>query len=272
MARIRTIKPELARHEPLFQLERETGLPIRFAWALLPTVCDREGRFKWRPRDLKLDILPYDECDFSRVLDAWLTRGQVCRYRVKAEWYGCIPTWKKHQSINNKEPSSNLPGIDEAEEIEDYRNQAHSDPSPTREQRDDDASGTRDERDSGHAPLEGKGREGKGKGKDASATRAELVLHDTLPTDSWHEWVTHRRSKRWPCDDLTLRKQLAVLMPFDTATQRRMLDDSIQAGWQGLFPPKAGNGVHVTSKPLKLRTADEIEAEERARGDYDAQH
>lgn len=34
-----------------------------------------------------------------------------------------------------------------------------------------------------------------------------------------------------------------------------------------------GNGLHVTtSAPLKLRTADEIEAEERARGDYDAQH
>mgnify|MGYP003042297605 CR=1 FL=1 len=37
--------------------------------------------------------------------------------------------------------------------------------------------------------------------------------------------------------------------------------------------PMNGNGLHVTtSPPLKLRTADEIEAEERARGDYDAQH
>lgn len=276
MARIRTIKPELARHEGLYELEIETGLPIRFAWALLPTVCDREGRFRWRPRDLKLDILPYDECDFSRVLDAWLTRGQVVKYRVGRDWYGWVPTFGKHQSVNNKEPPSSLPSVDEAEEVCDERKQQVTDATPTREQRDDDASVTRDERVCGHASLEGKGREGKRKGmqKDASATRRELVLHDTLPRENWQQWLERRRAKRWPVDDLTLSKQLEVLAPYDTATQQRMLNDSIQAGWQGIFPPKGnGNGLRATaSPPLKLRTADEIEAEERARGDWDAQH
>lgn len=93
MARIRTIKPELAKHEILFELEQQLGCAVRFAWAMLFTQCDREGRFKWRPRPLKLDILPYDDCDFSRVLDAWVTRGLLVKYRVGNEWFGCIPTF-----------------------------------------------------------------------------------------------------------------------------------------------------------------------------------
>lgn len=273
MARIRTIKPELARHELLFELERETGLPVRFAWALLPTICDREGRFKWRPRDLKLDILPYDDCDFSRVLDAWLTRGQVVKYRVGREWFGWIPTFKKHQNVNNKESPSSLPAADEAEEIVDHRSQQVANATPTRDSRDDDATTTRDEREGGHASLEGKGREGKGKGtlRHASVTRG-VVLHDSLPKPEWEQWLERRRKRRWPIDAVTLGKQLEVLSPYDEATQRRMLNDSIQAGWQGIFPPKNGNGVHTPPAPVKYRTADEIEAEERARGDWDAQH
>nr|PZN74899.1 MAG: hypothetical protein DIU56_17230 [Pseudomonadota bacterium] len=159
MPRIRTIKPELAKHELMFDAEIETGLPLRFAWVMLFTVCDREGRFLWRPRTLKSDILPYDDVDFSRVLDAWLTRGFVVRYRVGNAWYGWIPTFKKHQVINPREAASTLPGIDEADEVIDYRNQTLIDASGTREARVDDASPTRHV----HARGERKGKEGKGK-------------------------------------------------------------------------------------------------------------
>lgn len=113
MARIRTIKPELFRHESLFDLEIETKLPIRFAWAGLFTICDREGRFKWRPRSIKAEILPYDDLDFSRVLHALATRGLIVRYALATgdlgETYGVIPTFRKHQVINNKEGASILP-------------------------------------------------------------------------------------------------------------------------------------------------------------------
>ena len=156
MARIRTIKPEIAKHELLFELEMETGLPLRFAWAVLPSVCCREGRFKWRPRALKTDILPYDDVDFSRVLDAWLTRGFLLKYRVNGEWIGLIPTFKRHQSVNGKEPQSTLPDISEADEVEDYRNQDVANASPTREPHVRHASSTCP----GSSRGEGKGREG----------------------------------------------------------------------------------------------------------------
>lgn len=109
MARIRTVKPMLFRHEELFEAEVETGLPLRLAFIGLFTCCDREGRFHWRPRALQLDVMPYDNVDFSRVLDALATRGFVVKYEVDGEVFGCIPSFSKHQIINNRELASDIP-------------------------------------------------------------------------------------------------------------------------------------------------------------------
>jgi len=145
MARIRTVKPELFKHEALFDAESETGLPLRLAFIGLFTCCDRAGRFKWRSRTLKLDVLPYDNCDFSRVLDALCTRGFLVRYEVDGEEFGCIPTFTEHQAINNREVESSIPPPDES---------SIKSCTSTREARVNDATGT---------PAEGKGKEGKGK-------------------------------------------------------------------------------------------------------------
>ncbi len=109
MSRIRTIKPEFFKHEQLFDAEAETGLPLRLAFAGLWTCCDKAGRFEWRPRALKTDVLPYDDVDFSRVLDALVTRGFVVKYRVHGKDYGVVPGFERHQVINNRETDSKLP-------------------------------------------------------------------------------------------------------------------------------------------------------------------
>lgn len=150
MARIRTIKPSFFTHFDLFEAERESGLPLRVAFAGLWTAADREGRFRWRPTELKLACLPFDEVDFSRVLDALATRGFLVRYAsIDGREYGAIPSWGKHQVINNRESASEIPAPPSADD---------STPS-TRAPRVDDACPT---------PLrlaqgEGKGREGEGK-------------------------------------------------------------------------------------------------------------
>lgn len=155
MARIRTVKPAFFRHEGLFEAEQESGLPLRLSFAGLWTATDREGRFKWQPRTLKLDCLPYDDVDFSRVLDALAARGFIVKYEIDGSVYGFIPSWASHQIINNREIASELPApTDEA----------------ISKARDDDASGTRGSRDT--EITQGKGREGNGKGKERdSGTR-----------------------------------------------------------------------------------------------------
>lgn len=142
MGRIRTVKPELFTHEELYDAEVETGLPLRFAWIGLFTQCDKEGRFEWRPRRLKAAILPYDEIDFSRVLHAWATRGWVVKYTHEGREFGCIPTWRRHQSPNNRERESEIPPP--SKDVKENKDL------PTREPRVDDASLTTHM----HAPAE----------------------------------------------------------------------------------------------------------------------
>jgi hypothetical protein len=177
LGRIRTIKPEFFKHADLFDLEQETGINIRIAFAGLWSCCDREGRFKWRPRELKVDILPYDDCDFSRVLDALATRGFVVKYTLGTEVFGYIPTWKSHQFINNKEPQSNLPNPHDCQQV---------DASVTREYRVDDASSTR-------GVKEGNGREWKGMDSCAEASPAPALDENQQPialsTNTGESWI-----------------------------------------------------------------------------------
>jgi hypothetical protein len=258
MARIRTIKPELGAHEGLFDLERETSLPIRFAWCMLFTVADREGRFAWRPRTLKAQILPHDEVEFSRVLDAWLTRGFVRKYRVGSEWFGWIPTFTRHQVINNREGSSELPSIDEADE--EY--QPLTDASPTREARETDASPTR----AVHAQGEGKGRK-EGKGREGNSASFDATSVVGLDQKSWQRWVGYRREigkAIKPPSMAAAANEMAKLGDGQAAA----VQFSIANSYQGLIEPKRPNGVHSGARRISVpKSADQLEAEARARGE-----
>lgn len=154
MSRIRTIKPEFFKHEDLYDAEIETGLPLRLAFAGLWTQCDREGRFVWRPRQLKADIVPYDELDFSRVLDALATRGFIVKYASADRTFGYVPSWNRHQVINNRESASIIPN-------------------PTEAIGKSDASSTRRPRVRHASKAEGKGREGKGREDSLSETSSD---------------------------------------------------------------------------------------------------
>lgn len=185
MGRIRSIKPEFFKHEALYDLEKESGLPLRVAYAGLWTACDREGRFVWRPRTLKTDVLPYDDVDFADVLD-WLERGGfITRYEVNGQVYGCVPSWRDHQHINNKEQTSSIP------------DPRVNDACATRAPRVNDAwVGMHGGKGKG---KEGKGREGEGRvatrervNDDASEPNppheaiAPIVSHDVPPNDATH--------------------------------------------------------------------------------------
>lgn len=179
MARIRTIKPEFFRHFELYEAEKESQLPLRIAFAGLWTAADREGRFKWKPRELKLDAMPHDDIDFSRVLDALTTRGFIVKYASQGALFGCIPSWNCHQSINNRESESVLPPPSE----DDLSMRVL-----TREPRVDDASPTPLMQDQG----EGKGREGK-----TRVTRGVVFQKpNDVDDDVWSAWLAVRKSKK----------------------------------------------------------------------------
>lgn len=107
--RQRLVKPEIHSDADLWDAEIETGLPLFRAFVGLWNFSDREGRFEWKPRQLKALILPFWDGDFTRVLDALGTRRFIVRYASGDGVFGLVRTFHKHQSINGRESPSELP-------------------------------------------------------------------------------------------------------------------------------------------------------------------
>lgn len=104
MARIRTIKPDFFRHEGLQDLEvANPGAYTMMVFAGLWGHCDSKGRFEWRPRQLKLDILPFLPFDMATTLSLLESANMVRRYSVGGKEYGEIQTFEKHQRLSGKE-------------------------------------------------------------------------------------------------------------------------------------------------------------------------
>lgn len=149
MGRIRTIKPGFYKHEDLYEAEKASGLPLRVAFSGLWTVCDRDGRFAWKPRTLKTDVMPYDELDFSDVLEALVKFGFVEKYTAAGREYGQVPTFGEHQVINPREAKSVIPCRDASPRVNPVTNPARG---------------------------EGKGRELEGKGVGTELARAPVEV------------------------------------------------------------------------------------------------
>ena len=119
MARIRTIKPEFFRHEGLQDLEvAHPGKYPMMVFAGLWGHCDSEGRFEWRPRQLKLDILPFLDFDMADVLSILEAAGFVKSYEVSGKRYGVIATFRDHQRLTGKEAQD---GVKHPEPIKEQR-------------------------------------------------------------------------------------------------------------------------------------------------------
>lgn len=174
MGRIRTIKPAFFKHEALFDAEQRTAFPLRVAFAGLWTVCDREGRFVWRPRSIKTDVLPYDDLNFAEVLDALVAGGFVIKYSVDGQDYGVVPGFARHQVVNGREAASDLP---------DPHQSSVKDEQKANTQRVDDASGTRHS----FAHGEGKGKEGE---KEQERKEAAAAARDADGGQSLIEKIT----------------------------------------------------------------------------------
>jgi hypothetical protein len=209
MPRIRTIKPEFFKHEKLFDAEKQTGLPIRLAFIGLWTLADREGRFCWRPRQLKVEIFPYDEISsFEDILDALQVFGFIKKYEFEKEFYGFIPSWHKHQRVNNRESLSTLPSPELGIILS----------SSTREPHITHACSTDDSRPLNslkHAEGERKGRErnmeGERKGKGDSA----------MQRDASHAFAS--------------QPSVVIKIPINTGNEFQITEDQVQQ-WQSLYP------------------------------------
>ena len=105
MSRLRTLKPGFF----LDELLAECDPLARLLYAGLWTIADRDGRLEDRPRRIKAECLPYDDCDADVLLEQLARRGFIVRYTIGEDRFIAVPTWSKHQHPHVKEPASTIP-------------------------------------------------------------------------------------------------------------------------------------------------------------------
>lgn len=108
MARSRNIKPGFFTNDELAELPALTRLLFIGLW----TIADRDGRIEDRPKKIRAEVMPYDECDPDAMLRALHERGFIFRYVVGG--MGCIQivNWAKHQNPHVKEQASTMQAPD----------------------------------------------------------------------------------------------------------------------------------------------------------------
>ena len=133
MGRKRFISPEFFTHSDLYEAERSTGLPLRLAYAGLWTAADRRGLFWWKPRELKLAILPYDDVDFEAILWALEENGFLECYVVDEKRLGRVPAMERWQSFHRNEQPSDAPepSIGRRESSKGWREPSNGRPTPS---------------------------------------------------------------------------------------------------------------------------------------------
>lgn len=249
MARIRTIKPDFFTSEDIVGLSPLARLLYIATWM----EADREGRMIWRPGTLKLRYLPGDDCDVLTLAQELIDAGLIVLYEADGAELACIPSFTRHQVINNRETPSCLPEPHTGHLTRAARvNHA----SPTR----DDATGT---------PLVGKEGNGKEGSDDASATRAgsrrPSTASDLLPevdAQVLTDWLQVRKAKRAGPITTTVVKSLKSEADKAGLSVQRAVEICCGRGWQNFNASwnwsGASDGKASHASTLPVLDADEL--------------
>lgn len=107
MARARNIKPSFFTHD---ELAENTPLG-RLLFIGLWTIADYKGELEWRPKRVKAQVLPYDDCDVDALAINLEKSGFIRFYSVGGSSYVHIVNFGKHQNPhkNEKDKGSDVP-------------------------------------------------------------------------------------------------------------------------------------------------------------------
>jgi uncharacterized protein YlbG (UPF0298 family) len=112
MARARNIKPAFFQNEDLAELK-----PIeRLAFIAMWTVADYRGCIEYRAKRLKVQLLPYDNCDIDAIVTNLEQSRFITTYNVNEQNYIKILNFEKHQNPhpNERKAGSTIPDFDES--------------------------------------------------------------------------------------------------------------------------------------------------------------
>lgn len=111
MARARNIKPKFFQNDELGELPPLARLLFIGMW----TIADFRGCLEFRPKRIKTQVLPYDECDIEALSMALDKSGFISIYSVQGQRYAKIIKFERHQTPhkNERDAGSDIPDVEE---------------------------------------------------------------------------------------------------------------------------------------------------------------
>lgn len=111
MARTRYIKPSFFTNDELAELK-----PLaRILFAGLWCISDREGRLEDRPKKIKAEVLPFDNCNIDSLLQSLHDAGFIQRFVSGDRRFIQVVNFLRHQTPHVKEVPSIIPAPDSSE-------------------------------------------------------------------------------------------------------------------------------------------------------------
>lgn len=113
MARARNIKPSFFNNDELAELEPLARLLFIGMW----TIADFKGCFEYKPKRVKVQLLPYDDCDIESLAINLDKSRFISIYSVQGQLYVKVLNFDKHQNPhkNERDKGSDIPDISEAD-------------------------------------------------------------------------------------------------------------------------------------------------------------
>ena len=111
MARARNIKPGFFINDDLGDIEPLGRLLFVGMW----TIADYKGDFEWREKRVKAQLLPYDNCDITKLAINLDQSGFIRFYSVQDKLYCRVVNFCTHQNPhkNERDKGSEIPAFNE---------------------------------------------------------------------------------------------------------------------------------------------------------------
>ena len=222
-------------HESAFTSEKIAALTdFEFRlWVGLITLADDLGRGDARPAIVRGRLFPFHEMltnrAVERALDALERLGCIERYTVRGKPYFRFPHWEEHQRVRNVRPK--YPGPEEADAAADG-GEVRQNAAACGQRRPESESNPNTKQNPNPNPNPNP--------KTNPNPNAPALSRPGAPLSAaMDDFAAARRAAKKPLTpkarELTLR-ELERLAPGDEKTQIAILHQSIQRGWQGVFP------------------------------------
>lgn len=105
MARSRNLKPSFFTNDKLADIPPIGRLLFQGLWC----IADRDGRLEDRPKRIKAELLPYDDCCVEDLLLALVEHEFIIRYSANGNQFIQVVNFTKHQNPHVKEAPSTIP-------------------------------------------------------------------------------------------------------------------------------------------------------------------